>query len=216
MEEKPNYYSVLPSNVRYSKDLTSLEKLLYSEITCLTNYKGYCWATNNYFGKLYGKSKGTISRSINKLAALNLIDISISKIEHKIDKRLIKIKEIEVLKNIINHSQKSEGGVVKNDNDNIKLNIKKEKIVLFDEFWDAYNVKKSRKLCYDKFMALKLEVCIKCVDAAKIYSKSITDKQYQKHPGTWLNQGCWDDEIIQKTSRDRGMVQGGEYDGMVF
>ena len=39
----------MPSDVRYSKNINPLEKLLYAEITCLSNYKGFCWATNNYF-----------------------------------------------------------------------------------------------------------------------------------------------------------------------
>ena len=47
--EKPNYYAILPAEVRYCKELSPMERLLYAEITCLCNHKGYCWATNNYF-----------------------------------------------------------------------------------------------------------------------------------------------------------------------
>ena len=36
----PSYYSIIPANVRYSKDLSAQEKLFYSEITALTNLKG--------------------------------------------------------------------------------------------------------------------------------------------------------------------------------
>ena len=49
--------------------------------------------------------------------------------------------------------------------------------------------------------------------AATEYSASITDSKFKKHPGTWLNQECWDDEIISNT---KGKVSGGEFDGMVF
>ena len=53
-----------------------------------------------------------------------------------------------------------------------------------------------------------LEICEKCVVAAKEYSDSITDKKFQKHPSTWLNQGCWDDEIIVGTAltKDREII----------
>ena len=47
MEERPNYYAIIPANVRYS-DITPNAKLLYGEITCLCNKEGYCYATNDF------------------------------------------------------------------------------------------------------------------------------------------------------------------------
>ncbi len=68
MEEiKKSYYSIIPANVRYDKDLTPNAKLLYGEITALCNEKGYCWATNDYFSNLYGVSKTSISKWISSL-----------------------------------------------------------------------------------------------------------------------------------------------------
>ena len=75
--ENPNYYAVLPSDVRYSKNINPLEKLLYAEITCLSNYKGFCWATNNYFAKLYNRTSKSISRNLNNLARSNFIKIKV-------------------------------------------------------------------------------------------------------------------------------------------
>jgi hypothetical protein len=37
MAEKPSFYAILPADVRYAEDLTSLQKILYAEITALTN-----------------------------------------------------------------------------------------------------------------------------------------------------------------------------------
>lgn len=60
MNEKPGYYAIIPAGVRYDKQLPQGAKLLYGEITALTNKNGYCWASNDYFAKLYSVSIGTI------------------------------------------------------------------------------------------------------------------------------------------------------------
>jgi len=73
--ENPSYFSVLTAEVRYDKRLTPLQKLLFSEITSLTNKTNECWATNSYFAKLYGVSERWISLSITKLVTLNYLKV---------------------------------------------------------------------------------------------------------------------------------------------
>ena len=60
--EKPNYYAVIPADVRYSKNLTPNAKLLYSEITALCNMNGKCTASTDYFCKLYEVSRVSIQK----------------------------------------------------------------------------------------------------------------------------------------------------------
>lgn len=67
IKETPSYYAIIPANVRYDNKLKANSKLLYGEITALSNKKGYCYASNNYFAELYGVSKETISRWIKEL-----------------------------------------------------------------------------------------------------------------------------------------------------
>ncbi|MDF3343245.1 conserved phage C-terminal domain-containing protein [Staphylococcus aureus] len=67
MTEQPSYYSIITANVRYDNRLTDSEKLLFAEITSLSNKYGYCTASNGYFSKLYEVTKRTISARINNL-----------------------------------------------------------------------------------------------------------------------------------------------------
>ena len=79
MAEKKSYYAVIPANVRYDDELSANAKLLYGEITALCNEKGYCWASNDYFSQLYGKSRITVSRWISELIQKGYINSEISK-----------------------------------------------------------------------------------------------------------------------------------------
>jgi DNA-binding transcriptional regulator YhcF (GntR family) len=91
MTDKPNYYAIIPAKVRYSS-LKPNAKLLYGEITALSNKLGYCYASNNYFAELYGVSKNTVSRWLSDLTKLGFITIEIKRNKNKeITKRIIGI-----------------------------------------------------------------------------------------------------------------------------
>jgi len=212
MSNQPNYYAIIPANIRYSDKVNSTEKLLYAEITALCNQKGYCWASNDYFSKLFKKHPNSISRNIKNLSVNGFIKIHLVKEEKNVDKRRITLVG----------SQKCLDPLNKNVNTPLNKNVKhntinsnniNEKKELFEKFWEAYNYKKSRKLCYDKFLKLSIDVCQKCVVSAKKYSQSITDIKYKKHPSTWLNQGCWDDEINENSNQG---FTGNGFTNMVF
>lgn len=73
MEDKPNYYAVIPADVRYDLNLTDKAKLLYGEITALTKKNGYCYASNKYFSEIYSVSITTIKRLMKQLEDNNYI-----------------------------------------------------------------------------------------------------------------------------------------------
>ena len=85
--ENPSYYAIIPANVRYS-NLKPNAKLLYGEITALSNQKGFCWSSNNYFAELYGVTKNTISLWINQLKDQNFIHVEVIRNENNIWKKI--------------------------------------------------------------------------------------------------------------------------------
>jgi len=89
MESTPNYYSVIPANVRYDKSLTFFAKILYGEISALSNKFGYCFATNSYFANLYQCSSSTISQSVQKLRDTGHISVEIKNTGGQNQRRLL-------------------------------------------------------------------------------------------------------------------------------
>jgi hypothetical protein len=84
----------------------------------------------------------------------------------------------------------------KKDNNEIKENGDFD----FLKFWNLYNKKVG-----DKAKILKKWINLKQVDRDKIietlpaFLKTITDKQYQPFPETYLNNKRWNDELTQTT-----------------
>lgn len=95
MNEKPNYYAIIPGEVRYDPELKDKAKLLYGEITALSNKEGYCFASNTYFAELYGVSNQTIINMINNLVDKGYLERTIIYKEgtKEVEKRYLKIIE---------------------------------------------------------------------------------------------------------------------------
>lgn len=130
MEERPNYYAIIPANVRYS-DITPNAKLLYGEITCLCNKEGYCYATNDYFSKLYNVSKISISKWIKELKDNNFIKTEIIYKEgsKEILNRYIRIVKDPIKEKFntpIKEKFKDNNTSINNTRYNIKENIKEK------------------------------------------------------------------------------------------
>jgi hypothetical protein len=66
----------------------------------------------------------------------------------------------------------------------------------FSDFWDCYDKKVEKAKCeriYAKIPEAK-RTAIK--ESLPDYVKATPDKRFRKNPQTWLNNSCWDDEIV--------------------
>lgn len=72
---KPAFWAVLPAAVRYDEELPPNAKLLYAEISSLTDRRGYCYASNEYFTRVFSLSERTIQNLLNALKRSGYIRI---------------------------------------------------------------------------------------------------------------------------------------------
>lgn len=119
-ENKCNYYSIIPATVRYDYRLKPAEKILYGELTALSNKEGYCFAQNKYFAELYNVTVGTVSKWLSHLQKLGYIFIEIIRNnKNEITARHIYINDTPYgEKKTYPYCEKEQYPMVKNDIDN--------------------------------------------------------------------------------------------------
>ena len=145
--DKPNYYSVIPAKIRYDEDLRANEKLLYGEISALSNKYGYCVAGNTYFAELYKVHKKTISEWISHLKSKGYIETELIYEDKKIVERRIYIETKRVNAKVRNTYPSKYGYPIHRNTDT--LSIKRRKIIL-----QVLIIKKKKKEIFK--MSLKI------------------------------------------------------------
>jgi hypothetical protein len=82
--------------------------------------------------------------------------------------------------------------------------LKEDKEILFEQFWNLYDKKVERKNCFNKFINLDLKVIEKIINVVPFYVKSTPEVKYRKNPETWINGECWNDEIKETDKKEEG------------
>lgn len=103
--ERPNYYAILPANVRYDKRLSANAKLLYCEISALANVKGYCYASNNYFSELFSVDSRSVQRWLYNLKDYGYITMDFDDNKDLRTRKIFIVKESDSIK--VNESIKN-------------------------------------------------------------------------------------------------------------
>ena len=113
---RSSYYAIIPAYIRYNKELKFAERLLYGEITALSNKQGYCFASNRYFANLYDVSISTISRWISHLVELNTLYVEVVRNDKKeiIERRIYVIDNPYMQNNQHPYTQKEQYPYVQN------------------------------------------------------------------------------------------------------
>lgn len=201
-----NFYAIIPAFVRYDKDLQPNAKLLYGEITALSNEKGFCWAENEYFANLYNVSKTSISKWISSLIKKQYITSEIvykqgtKEIEHRY-LRIVGGGIEEKLNTPIEEKLKDN-----NTSNNITLKeINKESFseedlaLWFSKVYEIYPRKvskvKAKEMFERKLRGLDKETAYKKAIAiyrmlerqVEVWESEKRETNYLPYPASWLN-----------------------------
>ena len=198
-EVRRSYWAQLPSEVRYSVELSSTAKLLYAELSALIGEDGYCWATNTYFAGVLGVSerpgKGGVDKNVYTPRG-----------------GLDKIVEGGLDKNVHPHSSRlyihdnTNPPIVPPEGGNARAGSKKGgrtvstptwKPECFERFWKAYPNGAGRKAAVRAWDKLKPDdELLKLM--SQTLEKDMRSEQWRRgiipHASTWLNSEPWNDD----------------------
>lgn len=220
--ETPTYYAIIPADVRYDKDLRPNEKLLYGEITALSDKHGYCWATNRYFAELYEVTVKCVSKWINHLIEKGYL---FSKILYEEDgktvsQRIICVRPIREEDNPPIHQKedtplhqkedtlsiKSSNIIIQdiitqevNEKENIKRKSESELESDFEELWKLYPRKVGKKDAFKYYKAAikngtTNEQIRQGIENYNAWLKAKNETEYIKHGSTFFSKEAWNDD----------------------
>ena len=217
MKEKPNYYAVIPANVRYDNELTPLAKILYAEISALSSAKGICWATNNYFANLYQITNVQVSRTINSLVKSVYVKSDMKSndggtirmlsiiVPHNIDVKTPINKKVNTpINKNVNHN------IIKDNNTRVNIYIRDNED--FERFWSNLQGRKKNK--NDALKAyIKIDTDMSAEDLAFKFNQllHIREEKYVPYPQKWLKNEGWLEEIKEESSGKAWVSDSGVY-----
>jgi len=92
--------------------------------------------------------------------------------------------------------------IIHNKNKSVNTLVQKPEMNLFEKFWKLYDKKINRTKCEKKWGRLKQSEREEIINTLPRYIQSTPNKQYRKHPLTYLNNEGWKDAIIEDKNKD--------------
>lgn len=222
-DEKPSYYSIITADVRYDERLKPNEKLLYSEITALSNKYGYCTATNSYFSKLYRADKSTVSRWVSHLEKCGYVQVEQTRNGKRIVQRKIYPVATPLLtKKSIPYAQKDQYPIDKkvkgditrvnttsmNMRERIKRPLDKNtalSLLSWPDSLGAMTDQISKLLLDASDQGMSIDLLQKAIDLTKIAEPNTPYGYLKSVVSDWLSQNIYtvhDWQALQKKKRD--------------
>ena len=185
-------YGVIYKDIMRTKKLTGVSKLIYSYLISFSGGQDKVFPGIELMADELGFSKKTIIKHRKQLEDIGLLTVEkvITKNGHK---NIYHLKDID-FRNDKNNSIKNNNSK-NNSATNVASELENQLTREFEDWYNLYNKKKDRKAAFTKFKtARKRHSYEEIVKGTKEYLKAITDKQYQKHPKTFLHNESYLDD----------------------
>lgn len=201
----------IPYYSRIAKDynLSCTEALIYGFIRFyMNNGNGRFYFTNEQIASMLCCSENTINISINNISSKGLITKQTKIRSGGGTIRFISSVKVPVSENGCSEYQKTDSHSIRKLIAN-KNKIKENKInnIYTSDFlswYQLYPIKKSKGSAEKAWKKVPREAIPQIMEATKKYAASGTDPKYMKHPATWLNGKCWEDEDIKQEKAKNG------------
>ena len=206
-EIRTAYWAVIPAPVRHDPELRPNAKLLYAEISSLCDQRGYCWATNERLGEIFGVGAKTASELISQLEKHGYITVEIIRNERgQIKQRRLRLREIPDADEPLpkNRDTSPEKSGEERFKKNVSTPLKPPQTGdwmpdTFAALWKGYPRHESKQAALRAWNRLKpseeligvIAAALKRQMASELWSRGIGIP----YLSTWLNQARWEDEI---------------------
>jgi hypothetical protein len=89
-------------------------------------------------------------------------------------------------------------GIGNSKKEEMKISEKPEINISFEDFWNMYDKKVGKDKAEKKWLSLSDQERVDAIKYVPDYVRAKADKQFRKDPQTFLNNKCWNDEIIKQ------------------
>lgn len=207
-------YIVIPARVFFDQQLPPRAVLFYGLISCMANFKGFCWAKNatlmRYLGVKEDKSVRRWLRQLQDLGYIRVEDAEGGKAARRIY-LTDALPDPTRSKMTGDPGQKRPGSYNSINNNNLITpqpptggdDPGDDFEEIFRRFWAAWPTghkiapKRARRALAKAIRAgAPLEEILASVERHKVCDQwTRDDGKYIPHPATWLNGGCWEDDL---------------------
>ena len=189
---KRNFKGIwIPREVYLADDISWSEKILLAEIDSVS-FNGECKATNKYFATFLGVTEQSVSRSISKLRERGYI-----------------------ARFILDEGKRTMA--VSFAQEQVSSEPKDMDMEGFERFWEEYGRKVGRAMAIKAWGKLTKEERKLALSTVGDYVLLTPEVKFRKHPSTWLNQRCFEDDYeSQKRDLLGGGSRKGGFNGMVL